>query len=105
MAFKPNIHAGSIKKIHTLQGISICKYLRKATNNNEIMLKWPNDIICNGKLGGMLTEAKVDCENIRSLVFGLGLNVNTKKSSFPKSLQDVVTSIYHIKKNILESIN
>ena len=97
LAFKPNIHAVRLRKFTLLQGISICKYLRKATNNNEIMLKWPNDIICNGKkLGGMLTEAKVDCENIRSLVFGLGLNVNTKKSSFPKSLQDVVTSIYHI---------
>jgi len=37
-------------------------------------LKWPNDIVFDGrKAGGMLTEARVDADQIRDLVFALGL--------------------------------
>ncbi len=40
-------------------------------------LKWPNDLLLNGrKLGGMLTELRLDGERIESAVLGLGVNVN-----------------------------
>ena len=45
----------------------------------------------------MLTEASIDCERVRSLVFGVGLNVNCAKSRFPKSLAKIATSIEDVK--------
>ena len=40
-------------------------------------LKWPNDVVWDGrKLGGMLTELRVDGERLDYAVLGLGLNVN-----------------------------
>jgi BirA family transcriptional regulator, biotin operon repressor / biotin---[acetyl-CoA-carboxylase] ligase len=50
-------------------------------------IKWPNDIVFDGrKAGGMLTEARVDADQIRDLVFGLGLNVNSPPSDWPADL-------------------
>ena len=50
-------------------------------------IKWPNDIVFDGrKAGGMLTEARVDADEIRDLVFGLGLNVNSPRDEWPSDL-------------------
>ena len=43
----------------------------------KISVKWPNDLLLNKKLGGMLTEASIDCDQVRSIVFGFGLNINS----------------------------
>ena len=40
-------------------------------------LKWPNDLLLEGrKLGGMLTELRLDGERLDYAVLGLGVNVN-----------------------------
>ena len=40
-------------------------------------LKWPNDLLLEGrKLGGMLTELRLDGERLAYAVLGLGVNVN-----------------------------
>jgi BirA family transcriptional regulator, biotin operon repressor / biotin---[acetyl-CoA-carboxylase] ligase len=55
-------------------------------------IKWPNDLILKGKkLGGILTEMETESDQIRYLVVGLGLNVNT--SDFPPELADTATSL------------
>jgi BirA family biotin operon repressor/biotin-[acetyl-CoA-carboxylase] ligase len=57
-------------------GVNICELIANFAKL-EPGLKWPNDLLFDGrKAGGMLTEARVDADQIRDLVFGLGLNVN-----------------------------
>ena len=53
-----------------IEGIEAVTGLRPA-------LKWPNDLLLNGrKLGGMLTELRLDGERLAYAVLGLGVNVN-----------------------------
>lgn len=55
-------------------------------------IKWPNDLLLHGKkVGGILTEMETESDQIRHLVVGLGLNVNT--AAFPAELQDLATSL------------
>jgi len=57
-------------------------------------LKWPNDLYLGGrKAGGMLTEARVDADQVRDLVFGLGLNVNSSSASLPPELRRTAISL------------
>jgi BirA family biotin operon repressor/biotin-[acetyl-CoA-carboxylase] ligase len=57
-------------------GVNVCDLVSKFVPVQP-RIKWPNDIVFDGrKAGGMLTEARVDADQIRDLVFGLGLNVN-----------------------------
>ena len=57
-------------------------------------LKWPNDILINGnKVGGILCESKISGGVIKSLVIGIGLNVNETIDDFPKYLRLNTTSL------------
>tara|TARA_Y100000768_G_scaffold185423_1_gene138840 strand:+ start:936 stop:1433 length:498 start_codon:yes stop_codon:yes gene_type:complete len=45
--------------------------------NASVSLKWPNDIIVNGKkIGGILCESKIRGKKSINIVIGIGLNVN-----------------------------
>ena len=58
-------------------------------------LKWPNDIVLNGrKVGGILVETETEGEIITSAVAGFGLNVNVCLSALPGELRDTATSLW-----------
>ena len=50
-------------------------------------LKWPNDVLIDGKkFCGILTEMNAEVTRVRYVVVGIGINVN--QSSFPADLAD-----------------
>jgi BirA family biotin operon repressor/biotin-[acetyl-CoA-carboxylase] ligase len=74
-------------------GLNICELVANFTRL-EPGLKWPNDLHVNGrKAGGMLTEARIDADEVRDLVFGLGLNLNGRPGDLPRDLQQSATSL------------
>jgi len=61
--------------------------------SNHAKIKWPNDIILNGKkVAGILLESKKDDGNI-TYIIGIGINCHQTKDSFPAELQSTATSI------------
>ena len=76
------------------QGIYIANLLKSISSNDNIMVKWPNDLVFEGKkLAGMLTEASIDSDNVRTLIFGFGLNLNICRKEFPRSVFKNSTSL------------
>ena len=60
---------------------------------NQAKIKWPNDIIVNGKkIAGILVEAKT-YKNRKAYIIGVGINCHTAKESFPAEIKDLATSI------------
>ena len=60
-------------------GVICKKGIEKFINNNDIELKWPNDILYNNKkVGGILVEKEVIKESTRTII-GIGINLNIKK--------------------------
>ena len=97
LGFRPNVQAIQIRNFTLWQGLNICNLLRNFTGSDQIKIKWPNDIFFKGrKLAGMLTEASIDCERIKTLVFGIGLNVNIPTSQYPKALAKESISLQSI---------
>jgi BirA family biotin operon repressor/biotin-[acetyl-CoA-carboxylase] ligase len=85
-AFRPSLPPGGMATFTLWMGVNVCELI---ANFAQISpgLKWPNDILFGGrKAGGMLTEARVDSDQIRDLVFGLGLNVNSESAAWPGDL-------------------
>lgn len=69
--------------------------------------KWPNDILLNGKkLGGILAETRLQNKTIKTLVIGIGLNVNSTIQEMPEEIRDSAISIREIigKKIIIEDL-
>jgi BirA family transcriptional regulator, biotin operon repressor / biotin---[acetyl-CoA-carboxylase] ligase len=55
-------------------------------------LKWPNDLLLDGKkLGGILTEMYAEPSQVRFVIVGIGLNVNQEK--FPSEFASLATSL------------
>jgi BirA family biotin operon repressor/biotin-[acetyl-CoA-carboxylase] ligase len=55
-------------------------------------LKWPNDLLLNGKkLGGILTEMHAEPNAVRFVIVGIGINVSQEK--FPGELAATATSL------------
>ena len=55
-------------------------------------LKWPNDLLLNGKkIGGILTEMHAEPGAVRFVIVGVGINVNQEK--FPAELAPIATSL------------
>jgi BirA family biotin operon repressor/biotin-[acetyl-CoA-carboxylase] ligase len=84
--FRPQVEPGRMQTFTLWMGVNICELLANFTGVAP-GIKWPNDIVFAGrKAGGMLTEARVDADRIRDLVFGIGLNVNPPPSAWPAEL-------------------
>jgi BirA family biotin operon repressor/biotin-[acetyl-CoA-carboxylase] ligase len=85
-AFRPGVPPDRMQTFTLWMGVNVCELIANFARVTP-GIKWPNDIIFDGrKAGGMLTEARVDADQIRDLVFGLGLNVNSLPGAWPGDL-------------------
>ena len=92
---RPSTGIENISEITCWAAVSVCEAIRDCYGF-EPQIKWVNDVLMNRmKICGILTEASVEAESgrIDSLVIGIGINVNEKRSDFPSELDRVATSI------------
>ncbi len=69
----------------------ICKYY----DHCSIELKWPNDVICDGKkIAGLLTEVIHYGNKVDRVIVGIGLNVNQEK--FSGEISELASSIRNL---------
>ena len=91
--FRPLLGPEHLQDFTLWMGLNLCELL---ANFCKIAprLKWPNDLyVGERKAGGILTEARIDADQIRDLIFGLGLNVNGRARDLPRELQATATSL------------
>lgn len=92
-AFRPRLEPARMQMFTLWMGANVCELIASFCRTTP-GLKWPNDILFDGrKAGGMLTEARMDADQIRDLVFGLGLNVNSPAGGWPADLADRAVSL------------
>lgn len=66
----------------------------RATIAVPLSLKWPNDLLLDGrKAGGILCESGSLGSSGAFVVIGLGLNVNVPREAFPPELQSIAASL------------
>lgn len=95
-AFRPRVPPERMQTFTLWMGVNVCELLVNFAQVTPA-LKWPNDLLFDGrKAGGMLTEARVDADQIRDLVFGLGLNVNSPADAWPAELDRRAISLAEV---------
>lgn len=92
-AFRPELRPAAMQHFTLWMGVNVCEALANACRI-DIGVKWPNDILHHGrKLGGMLTEARIDADHTRDVIFGLGLNLNSQRQDWPRGIAPLATSV------------
>ena len=57
-------------------------------------LKWPNDVLIDGrKVAGILMEMDAEDDRVRSVVAGIGVNLNMSPNEVPDDLRDKAISL------------
>ena len=81
---RPNVNPAKYSGLAAVCGLAVLKTLEKQGLATEIGLKWPNDLVAQGrKLGGILVEAARDNEGKPFAVCGIGVNVNYTPQEVP----------------------
>lgn len=92
LLLRPNILPEKASTLTLLAGMAVAEAVRDMTGLGA-EIKWPNDILLNGKkLVGILTEMDCSEEEIHFVTLGIGINVNTR--AFPEEMANIATSLY-----------
>ena len=87
----PDVLPTKAPQLTLVMAMAVAEGIRKVTGL-ETKIKWPNDIIVNGrKVCGILTEMSTEIDYINYVVIGDGINVN--QETFPEEIRDTATSL------------
>lgn len=91
--FRPPLKPEACLPVSLMAGVAVRDAIDTAMGLPAV-LKWPNDILVNGKkVCGILSEIVAETDAVHFIVCGIGLNVNVTPKSFPAELRPIATSL------------
>jgi len=100
LILRPRLNIDHVLKLTLASAVIIIKALKKTVQNAGIKqidftVKWPNDIMANGKkIGGVLLESTLREKEVLFVVTGIGLNINQDTSLLSEDIRETATSLY-----------
>jgi BirA family transcriptional regulator, biotin operon repressor / biotin---[acetyl-CoA-carboxylase] ligase len=92
VVLRPPLPPSEVLILSLAVGLAVQDAVRQIDSKVEPDLKWPNDLLINGKkFCGILTEMSAEPTRVRYVVVGIGINVN--QTQFPDDLQSTATSL------------
>lgn len=89
----PKLHVDELPGITMAAAVAVARTLE--AYHFKPGIKWPNDILFNGKkLCGILTESGDRKGKMTPVILGIGLNLNQGPKDLPASLKGIATSLY-----------
>ena len=91
LILKPELAPDKASMLTPVMGLAVAEGIRRSCGL-EALIKWPNDIVINGKkVCGMLAEMSVEQNYIHYVVIGVGINVGLQE--FPEEIADTATCL------------
>nr|WP_209122621.1 biotin--[acetyl-CoA-carboxylase] ligase [Alkalihalobacillus sp. BA299] len=90
---RPKVSPQKAPQLTLLAAVAVVRGIEKTTGL-QCSIKWPNDILLNGKkIVGILTEMQSEPDYVHSVIIGIGINVNHKQEQFSSELREIATSL------------
>ncbi|MCA1797446.1 MAG: biotin--[acetyl-CoA-carboxylase] ligase [Desulfuromonadaceae bacterium] len=90
---RPTLALSEATQLTFLAAVAVARALEKSCDV-RVNVKWPNDILLNGKkIAGLLNELSAETEGIHHVILGIGVNLNMEQNQFPPDLRYPATSI------------
>ena len=89
---RPSLHPSFVYPITFLSSLAVYDTLLQF--GLRPTLKWPNDVLVNGKkICGTLLELSTEADLVRFVIVGVGLNVNMGAGEMPDEIRSKATSL------------
>lgn len=93
---RPRLAPADAPQLALAAAVAVARALRTVVDDvpGRVAIKWPNDCLLDGrKVAGILTEMDAEVDRIRSVVLGIGVNLNAPARAFPAELRATATSV------------
>jgi BirA family biotin operon repressor/biotin-[acetyl-CoA-carboxylase] ligase len=91
---RPAIQPVAAPQLTFLSVIAVARAI-EALTPLETRIKWPNDLLVNGKkVAGLLNEMSAETDKVNFVILGIGVNLNMTAGQFPAELRHPATSLY-----------
>ena len=78
LILRPQAHPSHVAQLSLQTAMAVARAVSRVCEI-DARIKWPNDIVCNGKkVCGMLLEMNADEQSVHDVVAGIGINVHQK---------------------------
>ena len=78
LILRPQAHPSHVAQLSLQTAMAVARAISRVCEI-DARIKWPNDIVCNGKkVCGMLLEMNADEQSVHDVVAGIGINVHQK---------------------------
>jgi len=102
IVLRPHIPPSNVYPITFLSSLAVYDTI-KALTDTEPTLKWPNDVLVEGrKICGTLLELSTEADLVRFVIVGIGLNINMEEDELDKEIKDKATSLFILTKKPFE---
>ncbi|MCG8606488.1 biotin--[acetyl-CoA-carboxylase] ligase [bacterium] len=93
LVLRPATALDRLGLIGLLCGVTLVQTLERLSNLTA-ELKWPNDVLINGKkVCGILVESEASEQKSKYALLGIGINVNQSGNDFSKEIRQTATSL------------
>ncbi|HEU6447091.1 MAG TPA: biotin--[acetyl-CoA-carboxylase] ligase [Verrucomicrobiae bacterium] len=90
---RPNLRPQETTQLTVASATALRRAIVAETNLRP-EIKWPNDILLDGKkVAGILTEMSAEVDKVRHVILGIGIDVNLDSSELPADLKKTATSL------------
>lgn len=92
LLLRPTISPEKVPLLALMLGVGVARGL--STLGLKCRLKWPNDVLINGKkVCGILTELDAEMDRVNYVIAGIGINVNNEVKDFPSEFKPSATTV------------
>lgn len=83
LILRPKFVPAQMPQLTLMTAVALAEAVQSISGVNAL-IKWPNDLLVGGqKLAGILTELRAETDQIKFVVIGIGINVNTEANHLP----------------------
>lgn len=93
VVLKPRLSPSEAPQLTFLSAVATARAITALTGLQPA-IKWPNDLLLNGrKVAGLLNEMSAETDRISFVILGIGVNLNMQAHQFPADLRSPATSL------------
>lgn len=94
LILKPPVPLPQLPQLTLLTAAAVCRVMRKQLPGVEVGIKWPNDLLIDGrKVCGILLESAAEDERLSYVAAGIGISVNLDPEDYPEKLHSIAVSM------------